>query len=333
MIDRFVITKGELDEKTIEGSNTIDANVKEGCVISNNIISFQGIPLLPSRWTLDKVNFFLFDDNDFMFWDDAPGLAREGLLFFNGEGSASSMNVAIGASVKAVTFKLFWIEKQGELQVDIGTLSENVNSDTKNFSFSIPDDLRRSFVIKLSSQNAVVAVYDLKFTSLCNDEERQCIEQCDGEENCDQETCTCRDGFVPPYCTLPVCKEPCVKCLDTDLCTECKEGFTGNDCEECADGWTNYPDCEREIKKECSSKFCSKCIDNEVCESCTSPDVVGPACDKCKNVGSDFAPFPKCGNCASSGRQYPNCHATRSEKAKATGVLIACIENYPHVVY
>lgn len=112
--------------------------------------------------------------------------------------------------------------------------------------------------------------------------------------NCEQ----CADGYYRPRNVKLDSPSPCHKCQCigsgmTGLCIKddthlqeglapgdclCKKGFTGKNCDQCAKGYRNYPECEA-----CPCHFAGT-IDGTTCEgncSCKK-NVEGISCDKCK---------------------------------------------------
>uniref|UniRef100_A0A3Q3N9Y2 Laminin subunit alpha-1 n=1 Tax=Mastacembelus armatus TaxID=205130 RepID=A0A3Q3N9Y2_9TELE len=119
--------------------------------------------------------------------------------------------------------------------------------------------------------------------------------------NCQQNTAginceTCRDGYYRPAKTSPNSDSPCVEC-DCDLrgskssvCTRddtqpgvsagqcvCREGFAGRQCDRCAFGYREFPQC---VRCECNL---SGSINTDPCSPCTcKANVMGAHCDLCK---------------------------------------------------
>uniref|UniRef100_A0A665TLL1 Laminin, alpha 1 n=1 Tax=Echeneis naucrates TaxID=173247 RepID=A0A665TLL1_ECHNA len=110
--------------------------------------------------------------------------------------------------------------------------------------------------------------------------------------NCD----ACTDGFYRPAEVSPYSDSPCVKCncdlrgSKSSVCTrdgtqtgmsagqcECHEGFAGRQCDRCAFGYRDFPQC---VRCECNL---SGSINTDPCSPCICKvNVMGAHCDLCK---------------------------------------------------
>uniref|UniRef100_A0A3Q1IIW7 Uncharacterized protein n=1 Tax=Anabas testudineus TaxID=64144 RepID=A0A3Q1IIW7_ANATE len=107
---------------------------------------------------------------------------------------------------------------------------------------------------------------------------------------------TCRDGYYRPAEVSPYADSPCVECnCDTrgsqsSVCVRddtqpgvsagqcvCKEGFAGRQCDRCAFGYRDFPQC---VRCECNL---SGSTNTDPCAPCTcKANVMGAHCDLCK---------------------------------------------------
>ncbi|XP_040922183.1 laminin subunit alpha-1 [Toxotes jaculatrix] len=119
--------------------------------------------------------------------------------------------------------------------------------------------------------------------------------------NCQQNTAginceTCRDGYYRPAEISPYADSPCVECncdlrgSKSSVCTRddtqpgvsagqcvCREGFAGQQCDRCAFGYRDFPQC---IRCECNL---AGSINTDPCSPCTCKvNVMGAHCDLCK---------------------------------------------------
>uniref|UniRef100_A0A3P8WGE8 Laminin subunit alpha-1 n=1 Tax=Cynoglossus semilaevis TaxID=244447 RepID=A0A3P8WGE8_CYNSE len=120
--------------------------------------------------------------------------------------------------------------------------------------------------------------------------------------NCQQNTdginCeSCRDGYYRPAQVSPYSDYPCVECncnpkgSESSVCVKddkqqpgvsagkcvCREGFAGQQCDRCAFGYRDFPQC---AKCECNL---SGSINNDPCAPCIcKANVMGAHCDLCK---------------------------------------------------
>ncbi|XP_065805141.1 laminin subunit alpha-1 [Labrus bergylta] len=119
--------------------------------------------------------------------------------------------------------------------------------------------------------------------------------------NCQQNTAginceNCSDGFYRPTEVSPYSDSPCVECncdlkgSESSVCTRddtqpgvstgqcvCKEGFTGRQCDRCAFGYRDFPQC---VRCECNL---SGSINSDPCSPCICKvNVMGAHCDLCK---------------------------------------------------
>ncbi|MEQ2276403.1 Laminin subunit alpha-1, partial [Xenotaenia resolanae] len=119
--------------------------------------------------------------------------------------------------------------------------------------------------------------------------------------NCQQNTTginceTCRDGYYRPAEVSPYSDFPCVECKcdlrgskssvcskeDTDTGVsagqcQCKEGFSGQQCDRCAFGFRDFPHC---VRCECNL---AGSTNTDPCRPCTCKvNVMGVNCDVCK---------------------------------------------------
>ncbi|KAM9839751.1 laminin subunit alpha-1 [Aulostomus maculatus] len=115
--------------------------------------------------------------------------------------------------------------------------------------------------------------------------------------NCQQNTAginceTCADGYYRPEQVSPYSDSPCIDCncdlrgSESSICTRdntltgqcvCKQGFAGRQCDRCAFGYRDFPDCvlcECNLAGSINSDPCSDCI----CKA----NVMGTHCDLCK---------------------------------------------------
>ena len=97
-------------------------------------------------------------------------------------------------------------------------------------------------------------------------------------------------------CTISACncdasgstEEVCTKSLGNCLC---KEGYGGERCDQCQDGWFGYPNCQR---CECSPEGTS--TDDGKCDQVTGQ------CPCKRNFGGR-----QCETCTPGNYDYPNC--------------------------
>uniref|UniRef100_A0A669E7N6 Laminin, alpha 1 n=1 Tax=Oreochromis niloticus TaxID=8128 RepID=A0A669E7N6_ORENI len=119
--------------------------------------------------------------------------------------------------------------------------------------------------------------------------------------NCQQNTAginceTCKDGYYRPAEVSPYSDFPCVECKcdlrgsKSSVCTRdntqpgllvgqcmCKEGFAGQQCDRCAFGYRDFPQC---VRCECNL---SGSINTDPCSPCICKEnVMGAHCDLCK---------------------------------------------------
>uniref|UniRef100_A0A3B4FBW2 Laminin subunit alpha 1 n=1 Tax=Pundamilia nyererei TaxID=303518 RepID=A0A3B4FBW2_9CICH len=119
--------------------------------------------------------------------------------------------------------------------------------------------------------------------------------------NCQQNTAginceTCKDGYFRPAEVSPYSDFPCVECKcdlrgsKSSVCARdntqpgllagqcmCKEGFAGQQCDRCAFGYRDFPQC---FRCECSL---SGSINTDPCSPCICKEnVMGAHCDLCK---------------------------------------------------
>ncbi|XP_047423850.1 laminin subunit alpha-1 [Mugil cephalus] len=119
--------------------------------------------------------------------------------------------------------------------------------------------------------------------------------------NCQQNTAgvnceTCRDGYYRPAEVSPYSDSPCVECScdvrgsKSPVCSRddsrpgvsagqciCNEGFAGRQCDRCAFGYRDFPQC---VRCECNL---SGSTNTDPCSPCTCKvNVVGAHCDLCK---------------------------------------------------
>ncbi|XP_039983193.1 laminin subunit alpha-1 isoform X2 [Xiphias gladius] len=107
---------------------------------------------------------------------------------------------------------------------------------------------------------------------------------------------TCRDGYYRPAGVSPYSDSPCFECncdlrgSKSSVCTRdntqpgvsagqcvCQEGFAGQQCDRCAFGYRDFPQCVR-----CECNLWGS-INTDPCRSCTCKvNVMGAHCDLCK---------------------------------------------------
>ena len=152
----------------------------------------------------------------------------------------------------------------------------------------------------------------------------------------DQLTFTCRDCFdkdCPSHSTAvgvgtlldPGCKcEASCNCLPNSTlsknqsltsCTcNCKDGFAGFSCEKCADGFSNFPNCEL---CTCQIKNAIPTVLNNTCD-CSNCDVgYKTPCDQCQTGYGRYPNCIKCDECAvlhSTGIPNSDCTCTCLER-------------------
>uniref|UniRef100_A0AAV2JTK7 Laminin subunit alpha-3-like n=1 Tax=Knipowitschia caucasica TaxID=637954 RepID=A0AAV2JTK7_KNICA len=123
----------------------------------------------------------------------------------------------------------------------------------------------------------------------------------------------CIDGFYRPYGVPPESPTGCIPCRCDERTTAgcemgsgrclCKPQFTGENCDRCADGYYNYPQC---INPTCPPGYygpprCQQCLCDyrgtvqEVCDAfgrcLCRPGVEGEGCDRCQ---PGYSSFPNC---------------------------------------
>ncbi|XP_067434354.1 laminin subunit alpha-1 [Thunnus thynnus] len=107
---------------------------------------------------------------------------------------------------------------------------------------------------------------------------------------------TCTDGYYRPAQVSPYADSPCIECncdlrgSESSVCTRddtvpgvfagqcvCKEGFAGRQCDRCAFGYRDFPQC---VRCECNL---AGSINTDPCSDCICKvNVMGAHCDLCK---------------------------------------------------
>ncbi len=170
---------------------------------------------------------------------------------------------------------------------------------------------------------------------------------CGANEACENTQCV-KDLCKPDPCGG---KGTCAPSADgkTAVCT-CVQGFTGETCGKCVEGYIGFPDCKSDLcfKNECNKQgtcdgktgacVCKSSFSGQYCHSCLDAKKVWPDCDKplptcfgqsCNGQGVCDTTVNKCecnqgfagddcGKCANPDHTYPQCSATEPKGCTMT---------------